>query len=343
MVSECFAGTLGAAFLEACYRLCPEAGPEDLLLDVDPPGGEEGIFRITEQSAGGAGILQAIVERYSEDPRRFLSLVESALGPSEQEVANAALDRLVALTQDPGQAQLRARLHAVRNSWGSGREVLTAATRELIRELEALDIPASHGVLSTLNARLLRPGSSEVVDRLMARMLQLWDQLETGLGVELTVRQFAIIADGDPEASTLLSNLPHDRPDDRTWRISAITGLLWARGHVVRARALNGSNRFETLPPSDWQLVAEVLAGAKVRIDLHAADLHDRIDEGLRVHGSVTIWGGKGDGPVLRQVLLQWLATPVDVGYLLAYPRIAGWRRTAGAVEVVLELREAGQ
>ena len=97
-----------AALLAAALRACPDAQDRDLIADVVPPTAqtEPATIWLTETSGGGLGLIEQLVRFYTQDPRRFWGLVDSALGPSDYEYTDAALTHLlshvVAVPARPG-------------------------------------------------------------------------------------------------------------------------------------------------------------------------------------------------------------------------------------------------
>src|SRR5262249_34364035 len=95
-----FKATLGQAVLLTCQTLSPQFVGEDVLLDLDygprPSASDElEEIWITEETPGGAGIIEQIVDNYADDPRRFFELVQSALGASDLEIVDIQLTRLL--------------------------------------------------------------------------------------------------------------------------------------------------------------------------------------------------------------------------------------------------------
>ena len=96
---------------------------------------------------------------------------------------------------------------------------------------ERLGLPSDHGVMSTLNLRVLRPGSSPDTDRLTREALELWERTEDRLGIEIDARAVAYALSRE-EASTL----------------EDIYSLLWPRGRDARRASLDAYSRFSRRP-----------------------------------------------------------------------------------------------
>jgi len=339
-----YASTLGAAVIDACYRLCPQSSRQELALDFighDSP--EEGLFWITEVVPGGTGVIQSVIESYAEDPRRFLHLIEASLAPAEQEVVGDALAAVTLLSQATEGQSLRVQLDAVRRAWPEGRLPLSTAFACLVDELRTLALPTTHGVLSALNARILRPGSGPLTDKLIAQLVNTWNEIEAGLGLEVDLRQFAAWAADAPSVVEMVNGLPGAQGQGAPWRLSVVTGLLWPRGSSVRARVLNASHRFATHPPADWQLVRNAVDWSRPVVELDSEEWESRLEATLLASGSAILRTTPNKALRLKAELLRRLARPIDAGYLLAFPRTSGWHRTATSIDITLELREARQ
>jgi hypothetical protein len=313
-----------------------------LALDLEQGDEDEGLLWITETVPGGAGVIQSVIETYAQDPRRFFHLVEAALGPSEQEIVSNTLESVVAQLE-AGSGRLEASVDEVRKAWTGGLEPLGKAFTTLIDNLRAEAIPTTHGVISALNARILRPGSGPETDKLLGHLLKAWVDIEGRLGIEVDLRQFASWVVDSPRVLEMMNRLPGARGHERPWRVSIVTGLLWPRGTVLRARALDASHRFATHPPADWELVRDALGPQAPVIEMAASDWTLQLDEALLQNGAATLHATGSNAVGLKRALLGCLARPIDAGYLFLFPRLVGWLRTPNGVEVTLELREALQ
>ncbi|MBK6781952.1 MAG: hypothetical protein IPG75_20825 [Gemmatimonadetes bacterium] len=210
--SERDLSTVGSAVLAACTELYPEAVTSDLLLDIDPgyrapddtpiPPGVSEIW-ITEATLGGGGVLEEIARRYVDDPRRFFRLLESCLGPSDHEMVDSELTRL--LLSIPEDEELAATMEAVRAA--EGHAALSSAVSRLEDGMAARGLAVSHAVMAALHARILRPGSSARTDHFLRSLISQWQAEEVRLGVELDSRVFAYVASASQEASTALADL----------------------------------------------------------------------------------------------------------------------------------------
>ena len=100
-----------------------------------------------------------------------------------------------------------------------GARVGTDAQRALRSALRATGITAEHGVIATLNLRVLRPGSSPATDATLGDALTVWDDAESRLELELDARAVAYAV--SREGSLTLEQ---------------VYSLLWPRGRDARGQ-----------------------------------------------------------------------------------------------------------
>lgn len=348
-VARRFKATLGKAILSACQLIAPQFVGDDLLLDLDagprPPGarppidGLEEIW-ITESTPGGAGIVEQLVEHYADDPRRFFSLIESALGPSDAELVDAELVRLLKLATDASDS-LADRIDDVRTATGNERRF--QAHRALLAEMSARGMIPSHPVIAAMQARILRPGSSRNTDALLLDMVSKWKGMEESLGIEIDARVFAHVAGLDNGiVDRLVETIGGARIGDN-WAFNTIYGLLWPRGTAVRSHALRGYNPFADDREADRHVVLEVVRPAGDVVVLTSPNWREQVTQSLVHQGTVRIITDGGRASELKSALLGLLSQPVEIDFLNLYPQLHSIERNVEGFAAVLRLREAVQ
>ncbi len=123
-----FSSTVAAATLHVIQSLCPDIDTADLAVDIDPgPREDNDIFAgnppsevwISELSPGGNGHIEEIQRVYSEDPRRFFTLMTAALRDNDFALADFQLQRFVIEAVDePVDAPLPTALRRMRAAAG---------------------------------------------------------------------------------------------------------------------------------------------------------------------------------------------------------------------------------
>src|SRR5262249_8388914 len=142
---------------------------------------------LCEPDVGSGGTIEELRALTSEDPARLARLVAAAVGPSDLELTGWAARRI--LPASPHDPRLAPALAARRQARSLGGGVQAQA--ELRAALRTIGLSSDHGVMSTLNLRVLRPGSSPDTDQLTREALDLWERTEDGLGIEIDARAVA--------------------------------------------------------------------------------------------------------------------------------------------------------
>lgn len=346
--------TLGGALVQACYAATPNVGNNDLLLDLEsgvpasfaPHPCEEGeeVVWISEDVMGGAGVIEALQREYISDSRRFFLLVEAALAPSDFEVVDAQLTRVVALTQNEGDVQNS--FEAVRTA--ESNQTLAQARRDLMETLRGHHVVVTHPVMTSLAARLVRPGSSPDTDELLAELIERWDAEEGNLGIEIDARIFAYLAAVDPTFKTKLDSIlagisGGSGDEDLQKRYSVLYGLLWPRGAVLRERALDSYNPYANAPHGDASLLREALQCRKAPVSIHDPDWRAQAQDLLRVRGEVLLWADSDSAELLQTAIREFLVVPVEAGFLRLYPHLSRLQNTLDGFLATLHLPEAIQ
>ncbi|TCP53873.1 helicase-like protein [Tumebacillus sp. BK434] len=343
--------TLGGAVLQACKELASEFGSEDLRLDISggssPLGGAENPNErhdiwITENTSGGGGVIEEVIRGYQEDPRRFFRLVESALGPSDFELADTELSRTLHLAiHDQETANL---LEEVRLAENYREQELALQT--LQNNLQDRGTLTTHTVMSSIFNRILKPASSRQSDQLLYDLIETWNAEEARLGVELDARVFAYVASASSQIydrfQAALAHIDSNLVDDENWRYQLIYSLIWARGNSIRSKNLSSYNPYvEDIQAERMLLLRDVSGG--VTVDLSDPDRMKKIGDALLNCGTVRLRALLSQHEELRHAILQLLVNPIEIEYLHLYPRVEGLQREGDHYLVALDLREAIQ
>jgi hypothetical protein len=335
-----FAATLGTALLEATDRLCVDVGARSLVMDFEI---DETTDRCTvwlsEPSLGGGGIVEEFARRYTEDPRRYFRLLEAALGPSDFEIVDAELTRTLRLAAtEADTADSFARVRAATTSSDTA-----SALRDLLRQLAQQGVAVTHPVVAALNGRVLRPGSTAQSDAALSALVENWKAQEERLGVEVDARVYAFVASAWEDLDRAFPTGVRNQADARRLRFATIYGLLWPRGSVVRAAALQSYNPYQPHPSTDRALVLASLDTTTPVVRLADDDWRDRLAEALLATGAALLSAKPDRMRSLRKAAIELQGLPVDAGYLMLFPRVTGFEREDAEARVRFELREAFQ
>lgn len=332
--------TVGAALIEASNALCPEFDLTDIRVDLDAgprnpaPKGFTDIW-LTENTLGGGGVLDAIVERYQRDPWRFFRLVDAALLPSEFEALDETLMHLC--SEGAKDAEIGRLLGELR-----GRRPEEAAVK-LRSTLRARGFTVSQPVMVGVNARLARAGASRDVDEFLARVVDQWKEWERRFTIDIDSTTVAFIQSQTVALDTALDTAPPGGVEDsRSWRRGVLSGLLWPHGWENRARSLQLASPFYAPPPSDRVLLTACLP-AWTTVDLQEPDWRARLEHSLQKRGVVHLHAQSDDVTSLPMQVGAVLASPVVVGSVLLPVVVRGVRRIDGGVTFRFELSEVPQ
>lgn len=337
--------TFAAALIDAIQQACPQVDPDDLMVDTDPGPTEEGEIRpeaqlwITESNPGGNGLIEQVVEAIATRPDHFYRRIEAALGPSEFEQIDIQLRDY--LQRIGGQAADQAWIDATQ-------AVRTAAsTSEALASLLALrqflvsqGHAVFHGYVSAISNRLLRPNSPQELDQLIAELLQDWDALEVRLGVEVDARVMCAVFSHDPRIDAAFAAADFQLPANHVvpWRFSMLLGVLWARGHGLRAHALPLTERFAETPMiTDRLLLASWLSQPQRPLAADALDLQEQLHQQLRKTGRAIV-SAIPDPEQIQRVVCLAATVPIQLEYLNVFPRLTSVVRALGSVDLHFEL-----
>ena len=334
--------TTGEAMLQACIASAPRhATTDNLLLDIRD-GGEVATIWITEMTLGGAGVLQAFAERFSGEPQLFFNAVEAALAPTDLEMVDEGIRRVLGLARDeePVAAAL-ARLRATDSHLERAR-----LWRDFSREIGGRGgADLSHALVVALNSRLLRSGSGPELDALLLDLVGAWDALESRGGVAVGLREYAYAVGRDAglvsRVRRYLRTVMPVSATDRIGIMAAVTSLLWARGPEIRRTSLQSYHPYREPRSTDPALVRRLLLPrAASEVDSGDPDWRDRLNRVLATDGTCRLSAPVGELPHLRAALVSLCVSPVAVGVLQFYPAVDRIERAEGRVVAELTLRE---
>lgn len=340
-VEDVLIATLGSAFLEAGLRLCPEFAAGDLILDLDAGptrrGELEGVAEVwlTEGTLGGGGVVEELARRFANDPRRFFALAARALSPGEDELTDGELRRILELAGTD--TVLADGLKGVR---AASNHNSTRTALGVVRDrLADADISTSHAVMSALNRRLLRPGSSANTDALCRDLLSEWQSLEERWGVEVDVRTWSHLCRLDGRVDVAL---PGAVPADGLplWRADVVQSLLWPTGGVVRGRPLMSWNPYAELPAAEPLLLRPWFDAAHPAIKAGALEAVTRVRLRLAETGIARVTAPVREGDGLGKIIREVCTTPVDCGFLQVWPVLSGLTRAGAELVAEFELQE---
>lgn len=336
--------TLGEALLQACINTAPRhAALDTLLVDIDTDRPDDSVrIWVTESTLGGAGVIQAFAEAFTSEPRALFRAIEAAIAPSDLELASYGLRQFVELATTDGEIEsLTEQLRA-----SQGHEQSKQLRERLYRALSARGVELSHGLSVSLNARLLRPGSTRKVDHLLAGLTRHWEVLEQRFSVAIGLREFCCIALKIPgprdEIKATLGELLGATPQDADI-IAVLSGLLWPKGIEIRQRALQSYNPFRQRRLTDPALIRHLLLDPNlvaIRLVEAEEDWYPQFARAIAEHGIVQLAAPRGADGHLRNAIVRVVSSAVDVGFLQFFPYVERIEKDEQEMRVVFSIRE---
>ena len=348
-----FKATLGAAFADAARAVLPETDPDALFVEVDGlpelENSESDALSdsvwLTEATVGGGGIVESLLSAYAEDPRRFFSFVDSALGPSDLETVASDLEFIVdhVASEDPSSDDVRKVFATLRAADSYAVKATTLADiRVRLTERGVLPNPP---LLIALNTRVLGPGTNESTDRLIARIIGAWDEAERRLGVDVDARILALVHSRETALERALGVAPEGGTEEAraSWRYGILYGMLWPRGAELRAQMMRANNPFAPWIDCDRLLVRVAVPHAIRSVPLSDASWYEVVAQILTEDGTVELVASIEEARQLASALRRFSAEPIDAGDILVHARMSAIHRDATHWRAVLELPEVLQ
>lgn len=334
--------TFAASLLQACKEVTNQFDNNELIFDiVTTKSGQEEIW-ITEQTPGGGGVIEEVVSKYQEDPRRFFRLVESALGPSDYELIDSEMSLTLQLIQQ--EKEMKEAFQKFRQSENYTDSM--NAVQQIHTMLYERGVLVSHPVKSAIYNRILRPGSSEKTDELLTDLIDIWKKEEARLGIDIDARNFAYVFSTNErlyeQYKIALSHIDPKAMQRSNWRYQLIYGLLWPRGNQIRSRALIMYHPFTQLAPPDREVLLDFILQEKI-ISLSDNDWEEHVKNILKKYGVVKIKVSINDEEKGKLAILKLASNPLEVGFLSLYPRVEGIERKGNDYYISLDIREVIQ
>ncbi|GAB3446561.1 hypothetical protein GCM10027517_28970 [Phycicoccus ginsengisoli] len=327
LLDRVFVDTLGCALLTAVQECVPDAQENDLVVDAELDGATRRfqIF-ITETSIGGLGLVEALHRDYAQDPRVFWEAVGRACSPTESEEVDLALQALLADLVSP-KSVFGPAVHAFRNATDVGG--MDAALDSLVDQWTEVDGPPSHLLVSNFAARMLRPGSSLVIDQVVAKLAAGWVETESRLGVEIDARTLVHHA----AAGRLGFSLGPLTPD-------MAFSMLWLRGAPARAQRLEHWHAFRSNVLVDRLIMSAALDESLSVVNVTKPQWLNDYIAGVERDGRAVLEAPYRDRQALAQALRDVAVTAIDRNALRVYGRVTALNQSRGHLTATISLAE---
>ncbi|WP_329106896.1 protein DpdJ [Micromonospora sp. NBC_01699] len=333
--------TIAAAWQAAAQQICPEFDADlDSLIDVDPLGdGPTATFIISDSAIGGGGLIDALTNRISEDPRRFDYLVTTALQASDlEEVDRSMRHTLDLLARNDGVARTAARFRqATGDRLGAWQDLLVTLTAE--------GVSPAHTTVTALASRIFRAASSPASDQLLTTCLRRWDETEERVGFAVDYRSICmtLLAEQDVRAA-LVEAIPEAAKQGDSWARSVLQGLLWPSAEARRAASLVASNRFvNEAPLTERTLVLDSLPNPVSDVDVDEPQWLRMLSDFIASSGRCRLYSASDDRLQLKHAIQQLVTSPIELGWLHVHAHVEAMARHDGVLHVEVSLEETPQ
>ncbi len=324
--------TIAEVILQACVLSTPkntaiEGLTTDLIFD-----GDQSKVLVVESTLGGGGTIEALAERFANEPRAFFRAMDAALAPSDAENAASGLHKILTLLINDDDVRSDVNLLRSANNH-SDRE---KARVSFSRHLGSRSVQYSQGLGVSFATRFVRPGATSKTDQLTHDLIILWRDLEIKYGLCLPVRIAASLSVINDNMKTRLAPICGIGNE-----ISAANLLLWPQGGELRQYSLQSYNPYRETWASDAGLVRAIVSQGLIDAIVIGSDKWEvELEKVLAKKGVVQVTCGSG-GRELRRRVLEVLSRPVVVNYLHLYPSIEGYQENQeGDPVLILTLRE---
>ncbi|WP_033105465.1 protein DpdJ [Microbacterium profundi] len=327
LLDRVFVDTIANAVLTAAEEALSDSQDGDLAVDVVlSPYDRSFRILVSETSIGGLGLMEKLHRDYALDPRRFWDSVTRATTATEAEDVDESMQSIVAALISPDNAISRG-VHKFRAA--DGIDETDGALRELLASWTDLEGPPSHLLVSTLAARMLRPGSSTAIDQIVAALTAAWVREERRLGIEIDARTLTYHASRG-QLGVDLGPLSAD----------AAFSLLWLRGPQARSQRLEHWHPYQSNVTIERRIVEHVVRQNTPVVDVTKPDWVVKYSRVLESNGRVLLSSPYISRTHLATGLRIAVVTPVERNGLRTYARVIALRQRNGVVLAELSLAE---
>ncbi|MBP2210853.1 superfamily II DNA or RNA helicase [Rhodococcus ruber] len=327
LLDRVFLDTFANALLAATEETLPDAEETDLAVDVEFDASlRTYTIIVSETSIGGLGLIEALNRDYAEDPRRFWDAVSRACSPTDAEDVDHALqdvlDSLLDFTSPIAQAVAHFR-------GAAGTTQMDKALDDLLNAWTESDGPPGHLLVSTFAARFLRPGSTQMIDRLVADLTKSWTHHEARLGIEIDARTLVF----------------HATQGDLGFGIAPLTSdsafsLLWLRGPQARLRRLEHWHPYRDDVVVERLVLDGIVRDKSATVDVTQPGWLVEYTQSIETDGRVVLTAPYRHRDVLAECIRQAVVTAVEHHGLRVYGRVTGIHHRRGMVGAALSLAE---
>lgn len=334
--------TLAQASLEAAGAALPRTSVIDNLLCDPVIGSTEdtvGVW-LSEDTLGGAGVVEELSTLIEKEPRRWPRAIEAALAPTDLEQAAVALRVLCDLIMDDESVAALV-LECCRQVSHAERY---ASLMRLMSVLAQRGHTVGRAFAASANHRLLRPNVSREFFALLCNLDDFRADLQRKLGVLIDLRVFCRVAEADLRFG---ERLRHEFGRLRGVPLAdgeaaqLLSGVLWPQPAELRGGRPPAYHPFRRVGTIDPGLVrALMLRDVSIRVELSDANWIAKVRQPLAEYGVARLATAKENLLELRNALLTLTTERLEVGWLHLFAAVERIEMNGSEYVAVLMLRE---
>ncbi|SFV65473.1 Lhr-like helicases [hydrothermal vent metagenome] len=338
-IRETLHHSFAESILVASQKLTPNQSAIDtLLVDTIPLSDSDniGVIWLTESSAGGVGVLDALIHIVSANPAKFFQAIDTSTQPSDYEQVIDSLEYFLSLVQsDVLIKELALEICEIKEH-KQRQESLSRLYKKLSKE----GIIISHAFKIALNTRLLKEGVDENFLMLIDEIIVWGKRLEEQKNIAIDSKTLSFLLLKENLFQERISNLIITQGNKEIDSVNFLSNILWVRSFEARWQLLQSYSPFKSYNIfTDPQIVRLFMLKENIAIiKMESENWREKISSSLARGGICKLQ--TSNEKTLRSNLVEILAKPIDVGFLQLFVVITGVQRERKDFIVTLKLRE---
>lgn len=323
------ANTLCGGISATLHSLLPDVSESDINVDHVWEGDNLKVW-LTENEAGGVGIVSRFEELYVNDPLSVLNHLSRSFDIGEYEQVNYDIHQL--LIQLQKNKELSDAIERFRQS-NCYRDRLEAL-RELRTAISKLGVTQTHSFNSLLHTRLLKAGSTSKNDKELLEWLNQWENIESKFQLEIPLVSMAYLI----AKNNAIDGKVNEAKDK-------ILALLWPKGSAIRQGSIQFYNRFARGIKVFERLAVSRLFVDKVKSVVYSTNWKQEVSDVLtsKKQGKVELRISFEDVDKLNSIIYEINTSAIEYLGMLFHTRIIKIARQRNYLSIHLEIAETIQ
>jgi hypothetical protein len=318
-LQQCYAASLGATLLDALSKLAPDINPDDLTMDV-----EGDTIWIAEQTPGGVGLIERMVEAIHRRPRDLDQQLLDSIRHCDRELLADQLASVTALMAE-NEPQLAAAFATARTS--TDMRGSTQTLRDLMAALEGQGIAATRELIVAINTRILRPSSDTDSDTLIAALTSRWAVEQGRLACAIDPRVMAVAARNIPEIEEQVQAVLRriggpEAAIGESQIFNLLQSLLWLECRDSCPDCIDQGQPYQRMAKPSRTLLRALIDPEDDLVVYGVAGWQERVLALLGERHTAQVICQQAEVGVLRVEFAHLLATLVEVGFQQHYPTL---------------------